>query len=78
MLYKRYRYVLEIHAKVEYELLRSLVIEYRSACLKTFGAEVAIYITACIEFAQICERHEKYISEAITVYQEVSRFGTVA
>ena len=71
VLYLRYRYVLEYHVHCEYSVLRNLTIEYRESCLGFFGATVAITIKAMIELAQICMRSEKYIHEAITIYEEV-------
>ena len=71
ILYIRYRYVLEHHVVCEYSVLRQLTIEYRNTCVKVFGAAVAISIKAAIELAHICLRSEKYIQEAITIYEEV-------
>jgi len=69
-LYLRYRYVLEIHDQCEHSMLRELTIEYRNLCIQTFGAAVAITIKASIELAQLCMRSEKYIHEAISIYEE--------
>ncbi|MCJ1395329.1 hypothetical protein MMC18_008490 [Xylographa bjoerkii] len=71
LLYLRYRYVLEHHFHCEYEVLRTLTIQYRDACIKVFGASVAITIKALLEFAHICMRNEKYYHEAISTYEEV-------
>ena len=71
ILYFRYRYVLEHHVHSELSVLRELTIEYRNICLKVFGATTAITVKAMIELAQICMRSEKYIHEAITIYEEV-------
>ena len=72
VLYMRYRYVLEHHHHCEYEVLRTITIQFRNSCIKVFGASVAITITALIEFARICMRSEKHIHEAISTYEEVS------
>lgn len=70
-LYFRYTYVLEHHAHCELSVLRSLAMEYRDTCHKVFGAQAMITVKAMMELAQICMRSEKYIHEAITVYEEV-------
>ena len=70
VLYLRYRYVLEHHVVCEYSVLRQLTIEYRTTCIKLFGASTAISIKASIELAQICFRSEKHIHEAISIYEE--------
>ena len=71
VLYIRYRYVLEHHFHCEYEVLRNITLVYRDTCIKVFGASVSITIKALMEFAEICMRSEKYIHEAITIYEEV-------
>ncbi|MCJ1420615.1 hypothetical protein MMC32_006973 [Xylographa parallela] len=71
LLYMRYHYVLEHHFHCEYEVLRTLTIQYRDTCIKVFGASVSITIKALLEFAHICMRHEKYYHEAISTYEEV-------
>ena len=72
LLYMRYMYVLEHHSNSGYEVIRTITIQYRETCLKAFGVSVAITISALVELARICMKHEKYISEAITHYEEVS------
>ncbi|KAL8834428.1 MAG: hypothetical protein Q9170_003750 [Blastenia crenularia] len=71
VLYLRYRYVLEHHVHCEYSVLRELLMEYRNACLKSFGFSVAITIKAVIELAHICMKSEKHMQEAISLYEEV-------
>ncbi|KAL9593550.1 MAG: hypothetical protein Q9219_007499 [cf. Caloplaca sp. 3 TL-2023] len=71
ILYLRYRYVLEYHVQCEYAVIRELTIEYRKACLKNFGISVAITIKAMVELAHICMKSEKYMQEAISLYEEV-------
>jgi tetratricopeptide (TPR) repeat protein len=72
LLYMRYIYVLEHHSNSGYEVIRTITIQYRETCLKAFGVSVAITIRALVELARICMKHEKYMSEAITHYEEVS------
>lgn len=71
VLYLRYRYVLEYHVHCEYSVLRELIIEYRNTCLTFYGAAVSITIKAMIELAHYSIRSEKYIHEAISIYEEV-------
>jgi hypothetical protein len=71
LLYKRYIYVLEYHQHCEYEVIRTLTIQYRDTCLKVFGLHSIITIKAMIELAQICLKSEKHIHEAISIYEEV-------
>lgn len=71
-LYLRYRYVLEHHIHCESSVLRDLTIEYRNACIKIFGASATISIKASIELAQIYMKSEKYIHEAMSIYEEAS------
>ncbi|KAL8671644.1 MAG: hypothetical protein Q9168_003850 [Polycauliona sp. 1 TL-2023] len=71
VLYHRYRYVLEHHVHVEYTVIRELTIEYRRACVKSFGPSVAITIRAIVELAHYSMKLEKYIQEAISLYEEV-------
>jgi hypothetical protein len=71
LLYFRYIYVLEHHTKVEYEIIRTITIQFRDTCIRVFGASVAVTVKALIELAQVCMRSEKHIHEAITYYEEV-------
>jgi hypothetical protein len=68
----RYIYVLEHHSNSGYEVIRTITIHYRDTCLKVFGASVAITIKALVELAHICMKQEKYMTEAISYYEEVS------
>ena len=71
VLYLRYRYVLEHHDHCEYSSLIQLTVEYRNACIKAFGALTAITIKSSMELGQLYMRSEKYLHEAITIYEEV-------
>ena len=71
VLYERYIYVLEFHAKVEFSVLYKLSVEYRETVTKYFGISAAIVITAMIALATICEKHEKHYHESVTIYEEV-------
>jgi hypothetical protein len=71
IIYERYIYVLEFHAKVEFSVLYKLSVEYRETVTKYFGISAATVITAMIALATICEKHEKHYHESITIYEEV-------
>lgn len=71
VIYERYVYVLEFHAKVEFSVLYKLTVEYRETVTRVFGVSAAVVITAMIALAQICEKHEKHHHESVTIYEEV-------
>ena len=71
VLYERYVYVLEFHAKVEFSVLYKLTVEYRETVTKVFGVSAAIVITAMIALAHICEKSEKHYHESVTIYEEI-------
>ncbi|KAI1097860.1 hypothetical protein F4804DRAFT_147420 [Jackrogersella minutella] len=71
LVYEQYRYVLEYHSKVEFSVLYKLTVEYRETVKKVFGVSVAIYLTATIALAEICEHSEEHQVESVTLYEEV-------
>jgi tetratricopeptide (TPR) repeat protein len=71
VVYERYLYVLEVHAKVEYSVLYKLSVQYRETVILVFGAAASIVILALIALAKICERHETHHHESVTIYEEV-------
>ncbi|KAL0930594.1 nacht domain protein [Colletotrichum truncatum] len=71
VIYQRYRYVLEFHAKVEFTALYKLTVEYRETVTKVFGVSSAIVLKAMIALAEICEGSETHYHESITIYEEV-------
>jgi tetratricopeptide (TPR) repeat protein len=71
VLYQRYIYVLEYHLHCEYEIIRTLTVQYRDTCLKVFGVLSILTIRAMIELAKVCMRSEKHIHEAISIYEEL-------
>ncbi|KAI1140079.1 hypothetical protein F5Y05DRAFT_306065 [Hypoxylon sp. FL0543] len=71
LVYEQYRYVLEFHAKVEFSVLYKITVEYRETVKKVFGVSVAIYLTALIALAEVCEKSEEHYLESITLYEEV-------
>ncbi|KAL9620471.1 MAG: hypothetical protein Q9160_005056 [Pyrenula sp. 1 TL-2023] len=71
LIYASYSLVLEKHIKAEFTIQRRVAMEYRETSVKYFGASASITIEASMAFASVCERHEKYQHEAISVYEEV-------
>ncbi|KAI1763269.1 hypothetical protein GGR53DRAFT_531708 [Hypoxylon sp. FL1150] len=71
LVYEQYRYVLEFHSKVEFSILYKLTVEYCETVKKAFGVAVAIYVTALIALAEICEKSEEHQLESVTIYEEV-------
>ncbi|KAK4230350.1 hypothetical protein QBC38DRAFT_452274 [Podospora fimiseda] len=71
LIYEKYIYVLEFHAKVDISVLYEISIKYRETVTVVFGASADIVILAMIALAGICEKHEKHHHEAVTIYEEV-------
>ncbi|KAI1808830.1 hypothetical protein F4811DRAFT_566456 [Daldinia bambusicola] len=71
LVYEQYRYVLEFHRKVEFSVLYKLTIEYRETVKAVFGVSVAIYLTALIALAEVCEKSQEHYMESVTTYEEV-------
>lgn len=68
-IYGRYFCVLE-KVKVEYAVLRRTTVEFREVCFKSFGSQAEISIKATLGLAEINERSEKHVHEAIEIYEE--------
>ncbi|KAI2638703.1 hypothetical protein GGS26DRAFT_602335 [Hypomontagnella submonticulosa] len=71
LVYEQYRYVLEFHSKAEFSVLYKLTVEYRETVKTVFGLSVAIYLTASIALAEICEKSEEHYLESVAIYEEV-------
>ncbi|KAK0630216.1 hypothetical protein B0T17DRAFT_488060 [Bombardia bombarda] len=71
LIYEKYTYVLEYHAKVELSVLYEISVKFRETVTVVFGASASILIVAMIALAKICERDEKHHHESITIYEEV-------
>lgn len=69
-IYRRYFYILEKEVKVAYTVLRQTTIEFREVCIHVFGARAEITLRATLRLAEINERSEKHIHEAIEIYEE--------
>ncbi|KAG8528606.1 uncharacterized protein KY384_006293 [Bacidia gigantensis] len=70
-LFNRYLDVCRYHVKVEYSILRKLVLEYREVCTQIFGVTASITIEALIQVATILELRAEYYEEALTIYEEI-------
>ncbi|KAI0179468.1 hypothetical protein GGR52DRAFT_589190 [Hypoxylon sp. FL1284] len=71
LVYEQYRYVLEFHSKAKFSVLYKLTVEYRETVKKVFGVSVAIYVTALIALAEVCEKSEEHHLESVSIYEEV-------
>ncbi|KAK5657776.1 hypothetical protein OQA88_2849 [Cercophora sp. LCS_1] len=71
LIYEKYIYVLEFHAKVEISVLYEISVKYRETVTVVFGASSSIVILAMIALAGFCARFEKHQHESITIYEEV-------
>ncbi|RBA15583.1 hypothetical protein FPRO05_12657 [Fusarium proliferatum] len=71
-IYDKYTTVLEIHIKVEFSVLYKIAVEYKEVVKTVCGGESHAFILPLIAFAKMCEKHEKHVHEAITVYEEIS------
>lgn len=72
-IYKRYTTVLETHLKVDLETLRTITLQYRDTCTKTYGANAQITASAGLALADVCRRSPKaeHQAEAIKICEEV-------
>ncbi|KAK3390788.1 hypothetical protein B0H63DRAFT_410784 [Podospora didyma] len=71
LIYERYTYVLEFHAKVELSVLYEITVKFRETVTVVFGSSASIVIQAMLFLARICERHEKHHHESVTIYEEI-------
>ncbi|ERT03366.1 hypothetical protein HMPREF1624_01679 [Sporothrix schenckii ATCC 58251] len=71
LIYEKYMYTLEYHAKVDIQILYEISIKYRETVTKVFGASAHIFLLAQLSLAHICERSEKHQHEAVTIYEEI-------
>ncbi|KAK0641655.1 hypothetical protein B0T16DRAFT_380569 [Cercophora newfieldiana] len=76
LIYERYVYVLEFHAKVEISVLYELSVKYRETVTVVFGSSSSILILAMIALAGFCARIEKHHHESVTIYEEVIKRTT--
>lgn len=71
LIYEKYIYVLEFHAKVKLSVLYEISVKYRETVTVVFGVSAEIVLLAMIALAMICERLEEHHHEAVTIYEEV-------
>ncbi|KAI9157950.1 hypothetical protein HJFPF1_05935 [Paramyrothecium foliicola] len=69
--YKKYVYVLEVHAKVEFSVLYKITAQYKDVAIAVSGALSSVALLAWIELAHICEKQESHYHESVTIYEEV-------
>ncbi|KAF2998709.1 hypothetical protein E8E14_005930 [Neopestalotiopsis sp. 37M] len=72
-IYKRYTTVLETHLKVDLETLRTISVQYRDTCTKTYGANAQITASASLALADVCRKSTKaeHQAEAVKICEEV-------
>lgn len=71
-LYERYRQCLE-ETKASFESLYQVTKEFRDTVVATLGAQSAIAVEATLTLAQVSQRSEEHIAQAISLYEEASR-----
>lgn len=71
-LYERYYQCLE-ETKASFESLYQVTKEYRETAIATFGAHAKITVEATLALAQVSQRSEEHISQAISLYEEASK-----
>lgn len=71
LIYEKYVYTLEFHAKVDIQVLYEISIKYREVVTKRYGPSSAILLSALLALARVCERTQKHQHEAVTIYEEV-------
>ena len=74
-LYERYYQCLE-ETKASFESLHQVTKEYRETAIATFGAESSIALEATLALAQVSQRSEEHVSQAISLYEEASKSKT--
>ena len=70
-LYERYYQCLE-ETKASFETLYQVAKEYRETAIATFGAQSSI-AEATLALAQVSQRSEEHLSQAISLYEEASK-----
>ncbi|ORX97905.1 hypothetical protein BCR34DRAFT_628497 [Clohesyomyces aquaticus] len=57
----------------EHKAFSDTEFQYRETCIATFGAESTISTEATLSLAQVAQRSEEHASQAIALYEEVSK-----
>ncbi|EAW23842.1 NACHT domain protein [Aspergillus fischeri NRRL 181] len=69
-LFERYtRCLRSVHA--EFTVLHKVTVEYRARCTAVFGVTASITIRATLTLAKLCQESKRFLSEAITLYEEL-------
>lgn len=71
-LYERYYQCLE-ETKANFESLYQVSKQYRETAIATFGAQSSIAVEATLALAQVSQRSEEHIAQAISLYEEASK-----
>ncbi|CAK7211371.1 hypothetical protein SBRCBS47491_001102 [Sporothrix bragantina] len=71
LIYEKYIYTLEFHAKVDIQVLYEITVTYREVVTRHFGHSSHILLLALLALARICERSVKHQHEAVTIYEEI-------
>ena len=71
-LYERYYQCLE-ETKASYDSLYQVTKEYRETAIATFGTQSTIAVESTLALAQVSQRSEEHISQAISLYEEASK-----
>ena len=75
-LYERYYQCLE-ETKASFVSLYEVTKEYRETAIATFGAQSTIAVEATLALAQISQRSEEHIYQAISLYEEASKSNKI-
>ncbi|KAK2027356.1 hypothetical protein LX32DRAFT_694858 [Colletotrichum zoysiae] len=76
LIYERYRYVLECHAKAEFSVRYKITIEYLETAKKIFGTSAAIVTKASIALAEVCEDSSEHCHKSIDIYEDIIKRST--
>lgn len=71
-MYERY-YQCSEETKASFDSLYQVTKEYRETVVATFGAQSNIAVETTLALAQVSQRSEEHISQAISLYEEASR-----
>jgi hypothetical protein len=75
-LYEQYYQCLE-ETKASWDALYRVTNEYRETSISLFGADSTIAFEATLALAQVTQRSEKHVSQAISLYEEASKSSKI-
>jgi tetratricopeptide (TPR) repeat protein len=70
LIYDRYSYVLDHHAKADFSKRYDVAVKYRDIITKSSSDETLV-IKTLIALAKICETHKDYYKVSVSAYEEV-------